>query len=109
MNLGSGFSHFFPGNLENTGTAENYGAELTIEKYFSKKFFFLMTTSLYNSTYKGSDGIKRNTDFNGNYIFKTKNVLKLSYAPNPADPTLEPIREEYQLGFLPIFYYKADF
>lgn len=196
VNLGSGFSRFFPGNLENTGTAENYGAELTVEKYFSKKFFFLLTASLYDSKYRGSDGVKRNTDFNGNYIFNllasrefragekssfslgtkvtaagnkryspvdtlatirtadvqwvdslrntkqfkdyfradiklnyrinrkkvtheigfdlvnilgTKNVLKLSYAPNPSDPSAEPIREEYQLGFLPIFYYKADF
>ena len=38
-----------------------------------------------------------------------KNILKLSYAPNLEDPTQDPIREEYQLGFLPIFYYRIDF
>ncbi len=42
-------------------------------------------------------------------ILNTKNVLKLSYAPDPNDPSANAIREEYQLGFLPIFYYKIDF
>jgi hypothetical protein len=32
----------------------------------------LFTTSVYDSKYKGSDGIERNTAFNGNYVF---NVL----------------------------------
>ena len=51
----------------NNGTGENYGVELTLEKYFSKRYFFLFTSSLYQSTAKGSDGISRNTLFNGNY------------------------------------------
>ena len=39
-------------------------------------------------------------------IFNTKNILTLTYAPdNPQGP----IREEYQLGFLPLFYYRVDF
>jgi hypothetical protein len=42
-------------------------------------------------------------------FLNTKNVLKLTYAPNPNDPSANAIREEYQLGFLPIFYYKIDF
>jgi hypothetical protein len=39
-------------------------------------------------------------------VFNTKNILTLTYAP---DNPLGPIREEYQLGFLPVFYYKIDF
>jgi len=39
-------------------------------------------------------------------IFNTKNILTLTYAP---DNPLGPIREEYQLGFLPLFYYRIDF
>lgn len=196
VNQGSGFSRFFPDSLENTGTGENYGVELTVEKFFSKKFFFMSTLSLYESFYTGSDGIKRDTDFNGNYtwnflgarefefgankafsigtkitlagnkrygpvdtaatlakgeiiyadatrnslqlddyfrvdlkinykvnqkkitheigldivnILNTQNVLKLTYAPDPKDPSANAIREEYQLGLLPIFYYKIDF
>jgi outer membrane receptor protein involved in Fe transport len=67
LNMGSGFERFFPDELINTGTGENYGIELTVEKTFHKNYFFLLTGSLYDSKYKGSDGILRNTDFNGNY------------------------------------------
>jgi hypothetical protein len=42
-------------------------------------------------------------------VFGIQNVLGLTYAPNPADPTQSPVKEEYQLGFLPLFYYKIDF
>lgn len=42
-------------------------------------------------------------------VFNIQNVLGLTYAPNPADPTASPVKEEYQLGFLPLFYYKIDF
>jgi len=58
--------------MHNKGTGENYGIELTIEKFFSKNYFILFTNSLYNSTYQGSNGITRNTDYNG---FYTSNVL----------------------------------
>ncbi len=30
--------------------------------------YFLLTTSLFDSKYKGYDGVKRNTAFNGNYV-----------------------------------------
>lgn len=195
-NQGSGFSRFFPDSLTNQGTGKNYGIEFTYEKFFSKNFFFMITVSLYQSKYKGSDGIIRNTDFNGNYIlnllgakdFKTgknstltlgtkitlagnkrygpidtlkteqagevvyddkdrnskqfkdyfradlqinykinakkmthsigldivnvlntKNILKLSYGPNPDNPVENIVSEEPQLGFLPLFYYRIDF
>ena len=42
-------------------------------------------------------------------VLNIQNVLGLTYAPNPADPTASPVKEEYQLGFLPLFYYKIDF
>ncbi|MCF8465290.1 MAG: carboxypeptidase-like regulatory domain-containing protein [Flavobacteriales bacterium] len=54
-------------SLVNKGTGENIGIELTIEKFFDRGYYFLLTGSLYNSTYKGSDGVRRNTAFNGNY------------------------------------------
>lgn len=54
---------------QNTGTGTNYGVELTLERFFSKGFYFLTTTSIFDSKYKGSDGVERNTAFNGNYIF----------------------------------------
>lgn len=195
-NQGSGFARFFPDSLQNTGTGENMGIEFTLEKFFNKKFFMLITASIFDAKYKGSDGVERNTDFNGKYavnllggyefktgkkttmslgskittaggrwygvvdtaasvlsndliyenatyntkqfkayfrldfkinfkinakrvthefaldlvnLLNTKNILNLSYAKNPLDPTAEPYRENYQLGFLPLFYYKIDF
>ncbi len=56
------------GNLTNKGTGTNYGVELTLEKYFSNSYYFLLTTSIFDSKYKGSDGIERNTPFNGKYV-----------------------------------------
>lgn len=68
INMGSGFARFFPDSLKNTGTGNNYGIELTIQKYFDKSFFLLFSGSLYDSKYKGSDGIERNTSYNGTYV-----------------------------------------
>lgn len=197
INSGATFTRIFPDTLVNKGIGENYGVELTIERYFSKKYMVLITTSLFESLYQGSDGVWRDTEFNGNYIFNAlfsrefslkqnsksilfgtkfttaggrrygpvdlvaselerdviyidatrnslqfrdylradlklsyrvnrpkvtheaaidfinifgiQNILKLTYAPESGNPAANPIREEYQLGFLPIFYYKIDF
>ncbi|MFY0689393.1 MAG: TonB-dependent receptor [Cyclobacteriaceae bacterium] len=54
--------------LANDGTGKNYGIELTLEKYFTKGYYFLVTGSLYESKYKGSDGIERNTRYGSNYL-----------------------------------------
>lgn len=196
INQGSGFARFFPDTLVNEGTGRNYGIELTVQKYFDKSFYILFTTSVYDSKYKGSDGILRNTSYNGLYasnllfgkefklnsknmialggkvtvaggkrygyvdipqtnlvkeiifsdslynerqfkdyfradlkilwrmnatkvtheigldlvnVLNTRNLLGLAYAPNLADPSVEPLAEKTQLGFLPIFYYKIEF
>jgi hypothetical protein len=196
LNSGAGFSRFFPEPLQNEGTGTNYGLELTLEKFFSNNYFFMITTSVFNSKYEGSDGVERNTDFNGRYAFNAlgskewsfsetssivtgfkftmaggrwygpvdyeasdlqrevvyvdstrnteqfddyfrldvkinykanrpkvtheigldlvnitgrKNVLKLTYAPDESENPEDSVREEYQLGFLPIFFYRLDF
>ncbi len=196
INQGSGFARFFPNKLKNEGTGHNYGIELTLQKFFSKSFYILSSTSLYNSRYRGSDGVVRNTSYNGKYtsnlligkeiklnakntigiggkitvaggkrygyvditqtqlvkelifsdslfnerkfkdyfrmdvkiswklnankitheigldlvnVLNTRNLLSLTYAPNLAEPTAEPIAEKTQLGFLPIFYYRIEF
>lgn len=67
LNQGSGFSRFFPDSLQNTGTGKNYGIELTVKHNFDKSFYTLITGAIYNSLYRGSDGVERNTDFNGNF------------------------------------------
>lgn len=69
LNTGSSFNPNDVGYLENTGKGTNYGAELTIEKFFSKGYYGLLTGSIYESKYKGSDDIERNTAFNGRYVY----------------------------------------
>ena len=197
LNQGSGFDRFFPDTLANKGSGTNAGLEFTVEKFFSRDFFFMITASVYDSKYRGSDNIERSTDFNGKFavnglvakeykigknknsvlttgtkityaggrrytpadtlasaaaseivgidslrnslqfknyfrwdvkiglrvnkksvlhelgldlvnVLSTKNVLSLTYVPNTKDPT-DVVRENYQLGFLPLFYYKIDF
>ncbi|OFX22491.1 MAG: hypothetical protein A2041_08365, partial [Bacteroidetes bacterium GWA2_31_9b] len=74
-------------SLVNKGTGENYGIELTLERFFNNNFYYLITASLYNSTYTGYDEVKRNTAFNGKFALNalagydfrvyTNNILSL--------------------------------
>jgi hypothetical protein len=94
LNYGAGWGANTSDSLVNKGTGKNIGLELTLEKFLSKGFYYLTTVSLFDSKYKGSDGIERNTAFNGNYIvnglvgkeftIKAKTVfaidLKVTYA-----------------------------
>jgi hypothetical protein len=94
INLGADFNSPNVDSLINLGTGENYGIELTIEKFYSKGYYFLITSSFFESKYVGSDSVYRNTAFNGNYVInllggkefkiKQKHILsldvKLTYA-----------------------------
>jgi hypothetical protein len=57
------------GSLTNGGSGFNYGMEITAEKFMDKGTYFLSTLSLFESKYRGSDNVLRNTAFNGNYVF----------------------------------------
>lgn len=196
LNQGADFSRLFPDTLVNKGAGYNYGLELTLEKAFSKGYYFLFTGSLFDSKAKGNDGIWRNTDFNGRFAVNAlggyepklsdkttlltgikitwaggrlysppdtaasnalgdfvaidaerntlsfpnyfrvdarlglrisgkklthelavdlvnvagiKNVLSLIYSPDLAAQGKDPFIRQYQLGFLPLFYYRVDF
>jgi hypothetical protein len=196
INGGSGFSRLFADSLVNEGVGRNRGIEVTVSRAFRQGWFALFTGSVFDARYAGSDGVWRNTEFNGRYAFnflasrewrlgpqwgwvtgikgttaggrwygpvdteasaeareiifqdadrntlqfdpyfrldiKTnlvwnrpeathelgidfvnvtnrKNVLKLTYAPDETENPDTAIREEYQLGFLPIFFYRVDF
>lgn len=54
--------------LTNTGTGENYGIDVTLEHSFHNSYYYLLTASVYNSTYIGGDGIERSTLFNRGYL-----------------------------------------
>ncbi len=193
INSGAGFSRFFPEQLTTGGNARNYGVELTLERFFSGGYYFLVTGSLFDSKYRTLENVWRNTSFNGRYavngliakewvfkkgsslnlgtkitsvgggwygdidteksqlqqdviyidetvntkkfrpyfrsdvklaykintkkitheiaidlvnVFDTQNILKKTYAPDHPEG---PVVDEFQLGRLPLFYYRIDF
>ncbi|HEX2934348.1 MAG TPA: TonB-dependent receptor [Bacteroidales bacterium] len=69
LNTGAGWGPNTEDSLVNKGTGRNYGLEFTLERFFSKGFYYLSTLSLFESKYTGSDNIERNTAFNGNYVW----------------------------------------
>jgi hypothetical protein len=69
VNAGAGWGLNTRNDLVNEGEAWNYGIEFTIEKFYHKNYYFLTTLSLFDSKYTGGDGVKRNTAFNGNFVY----------------------------------------
>jgi len=68
LNAGADFVFPEKNNLVNEGTGTNLGAELTLEKFFSQGWYSLLTVSVFDSKYKGSDGVERSTAFDGGYV-----------------------------------------
>ena len=72
--------------LTSQGTATNYGLDISIEKYFSKGAFFLVSASIFSSTYEPLNGKTYNTRYNSNlsgtfmggkeWSFKNNSVLQ---------------------------------
>jgi CarboxypepD_reg-like domain len=59
---------FFAEKLINEGEGRNYGLDITLEKYMSNGFYYMATISIFESKYKGGDGVWRDTRFNKNYV-----------------------------------------
>ncbi|WP_339868103.1 TonB-dependent receptor [uncultured Algoriphagus sp.] len=53
--------------LVNEGFGRNYGVELTLEQFTHNDLYFLLSTSVYSSTYKTNEDVWRNTAYNGNF------------------------------------------
>jgi len=68
INYGTEFYTMREDSLVNKGKGKNYGLEFTFEKFLSKNYFFLLTASIFESKYEGSDGIVRSTAYNNNYV-----------------------------------------
>jgi hypothetical protein len=59
---------FFQNSLVNKGEGRNIGFDLTLERFMGNGFYYLITGSLFDSRYKGGDGIWRETRYNRNWI-----------------------------------------
>jgi hypothetical protein len=64
INLSDGYVF---NDLKNGGTGQNYGIEFTLEQKFEQDTYFLINASIYDSQYDGSDGVTRNTRYNGSF------------------------------------------
>ncbi len=60
---------FIERELTDSGKARNYGLELTLEKFFSNQYYFLVTSSLFDSQYRAADGNWYDSRYNANYTF----------------------------------------
>ncbi|WP_396590838.1 TonB-dependent receptor domain-containing protein [Allomuricauda sp. R78024] len=60
---------FIQGELTDSGKARNYGLEFTLEKFFSNQYYFLVTSSLFDSQYRAADGNWYDSRYNANYTF----------------------------------------
>jgi len=112
---------FFAEKLENTGLGENYGIDFTLEKYISEGFYYLATASLFNSSYRGGDGVWHSTRFNRNYVFnflvgkewqigaQKKNVLSLNGRIGyQGGNRYSPVNEEASHSVSSVVYNEAD-
>jgi len=60
---------YFNDPLVNSGSGRNAGLDITLEKFFSGNYYYIFTASVYDSKYKGGDGIERNGKYNSNFAF----------------------------------------
>ena len=76
------FVHDFTFNeaLVNDGKGENYGLELTFERFMNNGYYYLLTGTWYSNRYQGGDGIWRNGRFDqkiaANVLFGKEFSLK---------------------------------
>ncbi len=55
--------------LINEGKGLNYGLEITLEKFFSNSYYFLVTTSLFQSEYSLINSNFRKSKYSNSYVF----------------------------------------
>jgi hypothetical protein len=65
LNYNNGYTNR---SLVNEGTGRNIGLELTLEKYYARNYYYMVTVSMFDSKYKAQDGVVRNTRYNSKHI-----------------------------------------
>lgn len=78
------------------GTGRNIGIDLTLEKFFSDQYYFMVTSSLYDSKFTPKDGNTYNTRFNGNYQLNIIGGKEFSVGKN--DKNIFGINAKYALS-----------
>jgi hypothetical protein len=55
-------------SMTNAGTGDNYGIDLTLERFMNEGYYYIVTASIFKSTYKGGDGIARDARYDKNFV-----------------------------------------
>lgn len=58
----------FQAALANNSEGRNYGVDITLERFLKNNFYYLVTTSIFDSKYKADDHIWRDTRYNKNFV-----------------------------------------
>jgi len=64
FNLNNSTGWFTNRDLVNAGTGRNVGMELSVEKFFTRGYHFMVTGSMSDARYKALDGVWHNSRFN---------------------------------------------
>jgi hypothetical protein len=66
INFKQGWS--FMDSLANNSKGRNIGIDFTLERFLNHNYYYIITASIFNSKYKGDDGVWRNTRYNRGYV-----------------------------------------
>ncbi|MEL6534641.1 MAG: TonB-dependent receptor, partial [Bacteroidota bacterium] len=80
--MGFRSNQFEAWDLNNGGTARNMGVELAAERRFNAGYYFLTNVSLFDATYVANDGIRRNGQYNAQFV--TNGVVGKEWAVGQA-------------------------
>lgn len=58
----------FRDSLANNSTGRNMGVEITLERFLMNNFYYLITASVFDSKYRGDDGIWRNSRYDKEFV-----------------------------------------
>ncbi len=78
------------------GTGTNVGIDLTLEKFFSDQYYFMVTSSFYDSKFVPKDGKTYNTRFNGRFQLNVLGGKEWSIGAN--DKNIFGINAKYALA-----------
>jgi hypothetical protein len=58
----------FQDALVNNSRGRNIGVDVTFERFLNNNYYYLVTTSIFDSRYQGGDGVWRNTRYNKSFV-----------------------------------------
>jgi hypothetical protein len=58
----------FRSTLANNSTGRNIGIDFTIERFLDHNYYYLLTASVFDSKYKGDDGVWRNARYDKGFV-----------------------------------------